>query len=92
MRYTFTFTPRSELMIDSLAEQVPGPVMMYTLLRPSVVSRRLAVPEPAKPCVVEWKGVGVRFSPVTGLRLGFLSLKTIFSNVRPLVSVGLAIW
>ena len=46
-------------MMDSLAEQVPGPVMMYTLLRFSVGSALARGPAPANPCVVEWNGVGV---------------------------------
>ena len=40
---------------------------------------------PENPWLVVWNGIGVSASPVTGSRVEYLSLKTIFSNVRPAV-------
>src|SRR5262249_12075650 len=87
--------PRSELMIDSLAEHVPEPVSTNTRVR--LVKKGSDWPPTGwlggavNPCPVPRNGSGRMGCPVTGSKVGYLSLKDSFSNVFPLVLVGPAI-
>ena len=66
-------------MIDSLAEQVPGPVMMYTLVRPSVGNGWLAVPGPAMSVVANFLGLEPnKVAPV--LILTFINIHHYFTD------------
>src|SRR6266852_612921 len=87
---TITSTPRSELITDSLAEQVPGPVSTNTRERPSEGSGwPWVTDEKLSPTLMN--GSGEIGCPVTGLKPGYFSLKVSCSNVFPAVRAGPAI-
>ena len=83
--------PRSPLMMDSLAEHVPDPVITYTRDRLREGSSLPAILSSSKPMAVVLKSVGVNVSPVTGFRSVCLSLKTVCEKTLPCAAEGPAI-
>jgi len=86
---TSTSTPRRLLMIDSLAEQVLGPVSTNTRGRSSVGSGVPCVAD--KPNAVVWKPNGVNGMPVTCVMKKYITTKAFEEHLASMDPEGIGI-